>query len=83
MMMRIFSVYDSKANAYGSPFFMPNQAMALRSFAAAALDKNSGIGQFPTDFTLFEIGTFDDSGGLIQPIEPFINHGLAASFIKG
>lgn len=82
MMMRIFSVYDSKANSYMLPFFIQNAPMAIRSFANAANDPATDIGKFPTDFTLFEIGTYDDQGGLLEPIQPFINHGLASTYVK-
>lgn len=82
MMMRLFSVYDSKANTYLPPFLLANDKLAIRAFAHAANDKATDIGKYPTDFCLFEIGTYDDQSGFVQAIEPFINHGLAATYIK-
>jgi hypothetical protein len=61
MILRIFSVYDSKAEAYLPPFFMPNKGQAIRVFADAAKDPNHQFGKHPEDYTLFDLGQFSDS----------------------
>lgn len=81
MIQRIFSVYDSKANVYLTPFHLQNSQLAIRAFAHAANDKSTDVGKFPTDYTLFEIATYDDQTGIFEPCV-HINHGLAASYIK-
>lgn len=60
MLQKIFSVYDSKAEAYMSPFFMVATGQAIRSFVDTATDAASQLGKHPEDFTLFELGTYDD-----------------------
>jgi len=60
MIKFVFSVYDNKARAFSTPFFSPRQEMAVRDFTAAARDPQSVINQFPEDYTLYEIGEFDD-----------------------
>ncbi|AXH75308.1 MAG: nonstructural protein [Microviridae sp.] len=77
-----YSVYDSKAQIFGNPFFSTNDQTALRDLSTAAADRNSTIGRNPTDFTLYRIGAFDDFSGKILPIDPFINLGMAAQFLN-
>lgn len=57
--MKIFCVYDSKAETYGTPFFMENKGVALRGFQDVANDSSTQICKYPEDFTLFELGSFD------------------------
>ena len=59
MIVKIFSVYDSKVEAYIQPFFMQSRGQAIRAFGDTAGDKTTNIGKHPADFTLFELGTFD------------------------
>lgn len=61
MIMKIFAVYDSAVAAYMSPFFMHSRGQALRAFADTAEDASSSIGKHPKDFTLFELGEYNDS----------------------
>lgn len=66
--MRIFSVYDSKADYYSKPVVEINAGVALRSFADAARGGNgeNAISQHPEDYTLFELGTWDQDKGEIK-----------------
>ncbi|AXH77096.1 MAG: nonstructural protein [Microviridae sp.] len=61
MLLKVFAIYDSKVEAYMSPIFVPSRGQALRSFIDAAQDTTNNLGKHPADFTLFEIGVFDDS----------------------
>lgn len=82
MIKYAFSVYDSKAKAFNDPVFTPNQAIAERAFAIAANDKTSFIGQSPTDYTLFRVGTWDDETckfNLLETPEALV---LASTLIK-
>lgn len=62
----IFSVYDMKSKVFSIPFFSVNQATALRDFERACRDVNSDLNAFPNDFSLYELGSFDDNTGLIS-----------------
>ena len=62
-MKHMYTIYDSKAEAYHDIFIAPTKAVALRSFATAAQDENSQFHHYAEDFTLFEIGTWDDQAG--------------------
>lgn len=65
----IFSIYDSKADAYISPFFLPTKAQALRAFGDCCHDENHQFGKHPEDYMLVHLGTFDDSAGIISVLE--------------
>lgn len=70
MIRKVFSVYDTKAGAYMTPFFYPSEAMAIRAFTQAVLSPEHDIHAFPQDYTLFAIGEFDDEKGWIEPHAP-------------
>ncbi len=59
MILKVYTVYDTKAEAYIQPFFSPTKGLALRSFQEALIDEKSNISKYPEDFTLFELGEFD------------------------
>nr|QJB19143.1 MAG: nonstructural protein [Microvirus sp.] len=76
----IFTVFDSKALVYSTPFFSVNLGTALRDFAAACNDKNTELNKYSQDFSLHQIGEYDDDTGFITSYNA-INLGLAAQFI--
>jgi len=76
----MFALYDSKARVFCTPFFVPTQAVALRAFRHVANDEATQVSASPEDFTLFELGTWDDDKGRIVMLEQQINHGLATQF---
>lgn len=82
MKQKIFSVYDSKVNSYLNPFFTNHAGNALRDFERVANDIQTQVGQFPADFTLFEIGEFDTETGVISNYEAKKSLGLALEFVK-
>lgn len=60
MSHHIFSVYDTKAEAYLIPFFLPEIAQAERMFGDTCNDTEHLFYLHPEDFTLFVLGTFDE-----------------------
>lgn len=76
-MAKIFSIFDSKVNAYAIPFSAPNASAAIRMVAAATMDSESDLFKFGADFTLFEIGEFNEETGFIVPLDAFNNLGTA------
>lgn len=65
--MRIYTVYDTKAEHYGNPVFVRTDAEARRSFEGVVHDKTTEIGRHPEDFILYRIGTWDAENGRITP----------------
>ena len=70
MVTRVFSVFDAKASVFGTPFFMQREAMALRAFGDLANDVKSSICLHPEDYSLWEVGSFDDETGTLVPQKP-------------
>jgi len=61
MKHRIFSIFDVKAQAYLPPFCLAETGMALRAFSDCVNSRDHQFGKHPGDYTLFELGSFDDS----------------------
>lgn len=83
MILKVFSVFDSKAKAYLQPFHAVNSAVALRSFEAAVNDERHDFHRFAGDYTLFEIGIWDDQSGEVVCDGHKTNLGVAVEFLKG
>ena len=70
MKYNIFAVYDSKAEAYMTPFFMSTEGQAVRSFKDAIANPDLPFGRHPADFTLFVVGSFNDHNAEVTPMVP-------------
>lgn len=57
--MKLFSIHDAKAEAYLNPLTMQSKGEAVRAFDQACQDKESNFYKYPHDFTLVELGTWD------------------------
>lgn len=79
---KIFSIYDSKAEAYIQPWFAPTTSVGKRLFTAAANNEDSDFNRFAADYTLFEIGTFDSETGKIEMYPAQENLGNAMQYIE-
>ncbi len=79
MILKTFVIYDSKVEAYNAPFCFPSRGQALRQFQDLANDRQSIIFKHAADFTLFEIGEFDDANAMVL-IMDHINLGKAIEF---
>jgi len=78
MKLKVYAIYDSKIEAFKQPFFSPNRNAALRMWDRLANDKqNDMIGAYPSDFTLFEIGEWDDNSGVISALGAKVSLGTA------
>jgi len=85
MKFKIFNVYDSKTESWDFPFFEQFTADALRKWSEHAADtqnKNNKIAKYPADFTIFEIGEYDRSTGVVSMYEVKFSHGTALEHLK-
>ena len=78
--MEVFSVYDSKAEAYLQPFFAQTRGVAIRQFEAAANSVEHNFYRFGADFTLFHIGQWDEHDGTLVMFEVKDSLGTALQF---
>lgn len=63
--MRMYSIHDSKAEAYLSPIYFKTKGEALRAFETSCKDTDSNFYKYPSDFTMVELGEFDESTATI------------------
>lgn len=82
MQTKAFSIYDVKAEIYSPPFFVNTVGLAIRMFTDLVNDGESRIAKYPADFTLFEIGSFDDSSGTVTPRDANLPLGGALEFVN-
>ena len=71
MELSIYSIFDQAAKAFTQPFFMQNDGLAIRAFQGNVNSKEpNNISDYPDQFTLYHIGTYNDQTGAIDSIEP-------------
>lgn len=79
--MKLYSVYDSKAEAYLPIFESATHATAIRSFETAVKQDGTPFNLYPGDYTLFCVGSKDELTGVVSPEEPsHINLGMAQQY---
>lgn len=66
MKLFAYSIFDMASGAYMRPFFLPQDAQALRTFTDIATDAEHEIGKHPEDYSLFRLGIFDDNKGTLE-----------------
>lgn len=62
--LRLYSIYDSKAEQFSPPQVYHNDMLALRAFESMVNDDKMVISSYPEDFSLYYIGNLGDSDGL-------------------
>jgi len=82
MLMKVFSVYDSAAGAYLQPFFMASRGQAIRAFTDLVNDGTHSFAKHADDYTLFELGTYDDSSGKLVSHDTPQSLGVAVEYVK-
>jgi len=82
MKTKVFAIYDSKIKAFMQPFFMLHQGQAIRGFQQLIQDKKTNVGQYPADFTLMQIGEFDEESGRLESLEAKVDLGNALQYLE-
>lgn len=77
MKFEIFTVYDSKAEAYSRPMFFESKGVSIRSFMDTLKNSEHPFAQHPEDFTLFHLGTWEDQRGQFEQNATPISAGTA------
>lgn len=70
--MKLYSVYDKRAKDFGTPMAMPTDAHAVRSFTQEVnrQDPSNMLNQFPEDFAIYGIATFNTDTGTLDTDGP-------------
>lgn len=61
--LRLYSIYDSKAEQFSPPQVYHNDMLALRAFESLVNDDETLINSYPEDFSLYYVGNLGDSDG--------------------
>lgn len=70
--MRLFTIRDSKAESYMTPFFSRNAETALRSVTEAVSAPEHEFNRHSEDYSLWEIGGWSDVTGELDPQLPYL-----------
>lgn len=82
MLFTVFSIYDSAISTWLPPMYARNKGEMLRNFSDAVQDPKSNLAKHPTDYSLFELGTFDDDKCIFVLLKAPVRLCLAADFLK-
>jgi hypothetical protein len=80
MIMKMFSIFDAKAETFMPPFCVHSVGIAKRDFSDAVNDGKSFVNKHPEDYSLFEIGTYDDQTGQCDMLATPLSHGVGISY---
>ena len=69
MKSQVYAVFDKKAEVSMRPFFFNSDAEAMRSFVHAVGGADSKLSEYPEDFGLFRVGTWNDHTMALEPEE--------------
>lgn len=78
----MFSTYDAKAKTFSAPFTMLTIGMAIRGFEEATKNPESMLHRYPNDFSLYEIGTYEDSNATMTQKIPMNLLAVASEFVN-
>lgn len=60
MLFKVFALYDSGISTWLPPIYLRNTGEAIRQVTDGVNNPDSKLHKYPGDYTLFEIGTWDD-----------------------
>lgn len=63
VLLRLYCIYDSKAEQFSPPQVYHNDMLALRAFEGLVNDDKTLINSYPEDFSLHYVGNLGDSNG--------------------
>lgn len=70
MKTKLYSIYDSKALAFLPPICAATDGVAVRMFQSAVLKEGHDFNQYPEDYSLHQVGTWEDETGELDQAEP-------------
>lgn len=69
MIYEIYSVKDKAIGAFLRPIFLHTEAECLRQITDLVIDPLHNFHKHAKDFSLWHIGTHDESTGIITPLD--------------
>lgn len=84
MKLQMYAIHDGAVNAFGTPFFVQNDAVASRCFTDLCANDGTPLYHHPSDFALHHLGVYDDEhGAVICNVPRFIARGSRVRPING
>ena len=80
MIVKVFTVFDSKVGAYLQPFFMRSRGEAIRAYTDMCNDGKSEFNKYPEDYTLFELGEYSDENAKFHMYDAPHSLGVGSEF---
>lgn len=69
MLLKMYSIRDSKGELFNTPFFNKSHGEAERNFRTLVNDGKSTVNKYPEDFDLYYLGDYDDNDGKCIPLD--------------
>lgn len=66
--LKMYTLYDHKAETFNQPFFAPTDGVATRMMQDVLGDPNTNLARHPADFSLWHVGEFKLTDGSVTPI---------------
>lgn len=82
MKHKIFSVFDSKTEAFLPPFSLKTVGEAERVITSMVSDPNNNFCKYAEDFTLYELGTWNDENCKYELLDTPFSVGLLVQYKK-
>lgn len=79
MKVKVYSIFDKELGVYGSLCSHQNDILARRSFEMIKT-RMPDIQLNPSNFTLYQVGEFDDATGEIENLNPRVVFEFAGLF---
>lgn len=82
MILKMFAVYDDKAKAHLTPFFLPETAQAVREFSNCINMENHAWARNPEDYSLWELGQFENTHATLETYAKPEPLGIGIGFVQ-
>jgi len=82
MLLTVCAIYDTAISTWLPPLYFRNKGEALRWFADTANNSDSKLAKHPGDYTLFDVGTWDDDKCKFDLLLTPVALGKAIEYVK-
>lgn len=82
MILRAYTIFDTKALQYHPPYYQSTDGAAVRMLSDLVNNPDNNIGRHPADYVLYCCGTFDDNKGAFAPLSPLMHVMDAVSLVR-
>ena len=82
MLNSVFSIYDAGISTWLPPLFFRNKGECLRWFIDLVNNADSKLAKHPSDYTLFELGSWDDDKCKFSLLSTPVSIGIAIEYLK-